>query len=129
MFDDLAPPYATIVADPPWNLGANNAGWDTTSHHKLTYATMSLDEIAALPVGSLAAKASHLYLWTVTTVLRHSFDIVEAWGFKPKQVLVWTKPGLGGGMRFRQTCEYVVFGTRGSGIPITRYDVGTWHAW
>ena len=121
--------YRTIVADPPWDLGVVNSGWKTTSNVALPYDTMTIDEIRALPVAALADRSSHLYLWTVTSVLRHSFDVVEAWGFRPKQVLVWAKPGLGSGMRFRQTCEYIIFGTRGSGIPITRHDVGTWHQW
>ena len=121
--------YRTIVADPPWDLAAVNSGWRTTSNVALPYGTMSLKEIADLDVGSLAAPAAHLYLWTVTSVLRHSFEIVEAWGFKPKQVLVWAKPGLGSGMRFRQNVEYVIFGSKGAGLPITRRDVGTWHQW
>lgn len=121
--------YRTIVADPPWDLGSVNAGWKTTSNLRLPYPTMTLDEIRALPVAALAESSAHLYLWTVTSVLRHSFEVVEAWGFKPKQVLVWCKPGLGSGMRFRQNVEYVIFGTKGSGLPITRRDVGTWHLW
>ena len=90
---------------------------------------MSLGEIRDLPVSGLAGDQAHVYLWTVTSVLRHSFEIVEAWGFEPKQILVWAKPGLGPGARFRQTCEYVIFGTRGRGLPITRRDIGTWHQW
>ena len=121
--------YQTIVADPPWDLGAVNSGWRGASNAALPYPTMSLDEIRAMPVGDYADRSAHLYLWTVTSVLRHSFEVVEAWGFQPKQVIVWAKPGLGPGMRFRQTCEYVIFGTRGPSLPITRYDVGTWHRW
>jgi N6-adenosine-specific RNA methylase IME4 len=125
----LTPPYTTIVADPPWDLAAVNAGWAGTSNARLRYSLMSLDEVKALTVAELAAPSAHLYLWTVTSVLRHSFDVVEAWGFKPKQVLVWCKPGLGSGARFRQNVEYVIFGTRGAGLPITRRDVGAWHEW
>jgi N6-adenosine-specific RNA methylase IME4 len=110
-------------------LAAVNAGWAGTSNARLRYSLMSLDEVKALPVAELAAPSAHLYLWTVTSVLRHSFDVVEAWGFKPKQVLVWCKPGLGSGARFRQNVEYVIFGTRGAGLPITRRDVGAWHEW
>lgn len=121
--------YHTVVADPPWDLGAVNTGFVTTSVVKLPYPTLTLDQIADLPVAQLAARTSHLYLWTVTAVLRHSFEIVEAWGFRPKNVLVWCKPGLGAGMRFRQTCEYVLFATRGDSVPIVRHDVGTWHLW
>jgi N6-adenosine-specific RNA methylase IME4 len=101
--------YGTIVADPPWPLGKVNSGWNTTSVVRLPYAQMSLERIAALPVKQLAARDSHLYLWTVTSVLRHTFEIVEAWGFKPKKVLVWCKPGLGSGRRFRSNAEFIVF--------------------
>ena len=125
----LNPPYSTIVADPPWALETVNAGWNGSSVAAIPYSTMSLEQIAELPVASLAAKSAHLYLWTVTSVLRHSFEIVEAWGFAPKQVLVRAKSGLGPGARFRQTCEYVVFGARGPVLPITRHDIGTWHNW
>jgi N6-adenosine-specific RNA methylase IME4 len=120
--------YGTIVADPPWPLGKVNSGWNTTSVVRLPYTQMSLERIAALPVKQLAARDSHLYLWTVTSVLRHTFEIVEAWGFKPKKVLVWCKPGLGSGRRFRSNAEFIVFGARGS-YPVQRHDVGTWHQW
>lgn len=121
--------YRTIVADPPWDLGSVNSGWNTSSNVALPYPTMTLNEIHAMDVAGYADRSCHLYLWTVTTMLRHTFGVVEAWGFKPKQVLVWAKPGLGSGMRFRQTCEYVVFGIRGPSLPIVRRDVGTWYEW
>lgn len=122
--------YRTIVADPPWDIGFNARSGEGRGGEKgLPYNTMSLDEIRALPVATLADRSCHLYLWTVTSVFRHAFSVVEAWGFQPKQILVWCKPGLGSGMRFRQNTEYVVFGTRGAGLPITRRDIGTWHQW
>jgi N6-adenosine-specific RNA methylase IME4 len=121
--------YRTIVVDPPWDLGVVNAGWRGASHAALPYPTMTLDEIAHLSVASLSAPSAHVYLWTVATMLRHSFGVIEAWGFEPRQIIVWAKPGLGVGGRFRQTCEYVVFGVRGKPLPITRHDVGTWHRW
>ncbi len=121
--------YRTIVADPPWDLGAVNAGWNGASVAALPYSTMSIEQISSLPVCEQAARASHLYLWTVTTVLRHVFDVAEAWGFQPKQILVWAKPGLGPGARFRQGCEYCLFATKGASLPITCRDVSTWHEW
>lgn len=135
VFAELSPPYSTIVADPPWDLASINSGWkhrphDPRSLYGIGYSTLSLDQIASMPVRGLASKqGAHLYLWTVTAVLRHSFAIVEAWGFRPKQVLVWAKPGLPPGRRFRQSCEYVIFGTRGPNLPITRNDIGTWFPW
>lgn len=126
----MAGTYRTIVADPPWDIGFNaRSGAGRDGERGLPYPTMTLERIAAMPVADLAERSAHLYLWTVTSVFRHTFEIVEAWGFKPKQILVWCKPGLGSGMRFRQNVEYVIFGTRGTGLPITRRDVGTWHEW
>jgi len=121
--------YATIVADPPWDLGVVNTGYVTTGLTALPYDTMSLDEIANMPIRELADSQSHLYLWAVTATLRHAFGIAEAWGFRPKNILTWCKPGLGPGRRFRSTSEYVLFADRGTSLPITRHDLGTWFSW
>jgi N6-adenosine-specific RNA methylase IME4 len=76
---------------------------------------MSLDEIAALPVKSLADQDSHLYLWTTQRFLRASFDIVAAWGFSVSATLVWCKEpkGFMGGA-YRSSVEFVHFAKRGS---------------
>jgi N6-adenosine-specific RNA methylase IME4 len=121
--------YRTIVADPPWDLGSINSGWKKGQQWGLPYETMSLEEITALPVKGLADRSCHLYLWTVAPVLRHVFGIAEAWGFKPKNVLVWKKPHPGLGLRFSQNAEYVLFATRGPNLPITRRDVTTCNEW
>ena len=120
--------FRCIVADPPWDLGKVNTGYITTGLCRLPYETMTIAEIEAIPVSDLAEKDCHLYLWAVTATLRHAFGIVEAWGFKPKNILTWSKPGLGPGTRWRATSEYILFATRGS-LPITRHDLGTWFAW
>ena len=54
--------YATILADPPWQF-QNRTGKMAPEHHRmLRYSTMTLEEIMELPVPSLAAASSHLYL-------------------------------------------------------------------
>lgn len=67
--DDLTPPYGTIVVDPPWRY-TNDRGTQTRSRAgrastvaEGNYSTMSNAEIAALPVGDLAAPECALYLW------------------------------------------------------------------
>ena len=53
--------YATIYADPPWRF-QNRTGKVAPEHKRLNrYPTMSLNEIEALPVPSIAAEKSHLY--------------------------------------------------------------------
>lgn len=58
VFDGLAGPYGTIVADPPWSYqrsGVQGAADDE-------YSTLTGDDIAALPVEQLAADDAHLYM-------------------------------------------------------------------
>jgi hypothetical protein len=50
--------FGTIYADPPWRYG-NTV---TRAAADGQYPTMSLEEIAALPIGKLAADESHLHL-------------------------------------------------------------------
>ncbi len=94
-FCDLAPPYATIVADPPWHYDARPVGGGkpgTMGEAKpFPYSTMTFEEIVALPVGLLAADDAVLWLWTTNKWLRDAFTVVDAWGFGYRQTLVWGK--------------------------------------
>jgi N6-adenosine-specific RNA methylase IME4 len=90
---------------------------------------MSLNDIADLPIGDLAADRSHLWLWATAVVLWDAPRIVRAWGFRLRYLLSWCKPGLGAGGRFRHTVEYVLFCERGRQLPITRRDLPTHFLW
>ena len=125
--------FACVVADPPWRLDTGPdvfGGTGEPGHDSLTYAQMSLDAIAALGVKALAAEDSHLYLWTTNRYLRDSYDIAEAWGFKPSVILVWCKQprGVGLGDTFRLTTEYVLFARRGN-HPHAKVIPTTWFEW
>lgn len=99
----LNPPYATIVADPPWSYGAdeqrtvrapqNPGAWSRIERGAFPYTTMDVEAIAALPVADLAAKSCWLFLWTTNRHLPISFDVLRAWGFTYRQTLVWRKTG------------------------------------
>ncbi len=55
--------FATILADPPWQF-VNRTGKIAPEHRRLSrYGTMTLDQIAGLPVGEIVAPTAHLYLW------------------------------------------------------------------
>jgi N6-adenosine-specific RNA methylase IME4 len=112
VFSELSPPYATIVADPPWPYPEGWPGWGMTAAERraLPYTSMTVDEIAALPVRSLAAREGYLFLWTTNRYLRASFDVLDAWGFTFRQAVVWCKDpqGEGPGGMFAQTTEYVM---------------------
>lgn len=136
-FAELSPPYATIVADPAWAyddgwapFGPTSHGGDQPNRRALPYSSMSVEAISALPVGDLADRSAHLYLWTTNRYLRSAFDVAEAWGFTPTQTLVWCKPpmGIGPGGAFSITTEFIVFARKGSPGQRKRVD-STWWQW
>lgn len=118
--------YRTIVADPPWQYNVAR-GLPTRGYKPSTaeahYPTMTMAEVAALPVADLAADSAHLYLWVTNPRLfgdRHSdeigpVDILRGWGFEYKTLLTWHKIGsFGVGFYFRGATEHVLFGTKGN---------------
>jgi N6-adenosine-specific RNA methylase IME4 len=107
--------------------GGNWASYNgsTTS---LPYDTMTLDEIAALPVSELLADAAHLYVWTTNRHVERTFEIVRGWGTQPSTLLTWCKApmGLGMGGAFTQTTEYVLFARRGRLRHVGKVDSSWW---
>lgn len=106
---DAGETFGTIYADPPWKYG-NQATRASTNNH---YATMTVDEIAALPVAQLAAEGCHLHLWTTNAFLFEGPRIFAAWGFEYKSCFVWVKPQMGIGNYWRVSHEFLLLGVRG----------------
>ena len=82
--------FSLIMADPPWRFltyGPKGRGRSAERH----YPTMTLDEIAALPVATLAAPDCLLWLWATNPLLPWAFEIVEAWGFEFRTAGHWVK--------------------------------------
>ncbi len=112
--------FASILADPPWRF-QNSTGKVAPEHRRLSrYGTMSLDEIASLPVARVASATAHLYLWVPNALLAEGLAVMAAWGFTYKSNIVWHKirkdggsDGRGVGFYFRNVTELVLFGVRG----------------
>ena len=98
--------FDAIVADPPWE-------YPSGTEFSLPYPSMTLDEIKALDVGSLAADDSVLWLWTTNAYLRPSFDVLDAWGFEYKNVLTWVKDRFGLGAWLRNQTEHCLLAVKG----------------
>ena len=109
--------FATILVDPPWPLQSGE------KH----YRTMSLTRIKALPVGQLAARNAHLWLWTTNALLPKAYEVAEAWGFTVRSPLTWVKfrLGLGGRYQLRNATEQLLFCTRGK-APLGSRSQPTW---
>lgn len=82
MFEELnGQTFGTIMADPPWQF-QNKTGKVAPEHKRLNrYATMTLDDICAMPVASLATDPAHLYLWVPNALLPEGLKVMAAWGF------------------------------------------------
>ena len=112
--------FATVLADPPWRF-TNRTGKMAPEHRRLSrYDTMTLDEIAGLPVAEALAPTAHLYLWVPNALLPDGLRVMQDWGFQYKSNIVWHKlrkdggsDGRGVGFYFRNVTEILLFGVRG----------------
>lgn len=120
--------YRTIVADPPWDVAAGPRSLHDPGERtrKLTYRTMTVDEISSL--SPPAEPDAHLYLWTINAHIPDAYRVAIAWGFKPSTLLVWAKnpKGRGLGGIFSIATEYVLFARRGSLSAHGRVDRNWW---
>ena len=127
--------FKTIVADPPWPMKRNSGtlypGATDTPPMKarpLDYPVMSVSDIAALPVRSVAADGCHLYLWTTQAFLRDAYAVLDAWGFKQGALLVWSKPPKGVVGTWVCSAEFCIFARRGT-LKHLRRHIGTVLHW
>lgn len=107
--------YNVITADPPWPLVRMHRKQARPNQPKvLDYPTMSIEEIAALPVGSLAQDDCVLFCWTVQKYLKEALDIVDGWGFKYRGLLSWSKTSGMCIQGIHWNVEHFIFAYRGS---------------
>ena len=130
--------FRTIVADPPWKYGAwgrapltcrpATEAYPADKIYPMAYDTMSVDEIATMPVRELAADDCDLYLWTTQKYLPESFRVVEAWGFRYCGTLAWCKTprGTGQGGLYCPTTEFLVHGRKGKMPQGKKRQDSTW---
>ena len=115
--------YKLLLGDPPWAYGAtkntNCSLWGVTQNH---YSTMSQDDLKKLPVSSITADDSMLFMWATFPNLQQGLDVMKAWGFEYKTVaFVWVKQSktsctpkkYGLGWYTRSNCEIVMLGRKG----------------
>lgn len=112
--------FGTILADPPWKF-QNSTGKMAPEHKRLyRYETMSNEDIMSMPVKEVALDQSHLYLWVPNALVETGLEVMQAWGFEYKTLLIWYKIRKDGGpdrrgvgFYFRNVTEIILFGVRG----------------
>lgn len=131
--------YRSIVVDPPWPqkgagtlAGRMGFGDATGSSKPMPYATMPVEQIAALPITQLADPIGcHLYVWTTNRFLEDALRLARGWGFSYSTTLVWAKKIMGGGTggdAFGISTEFIIYARRGNLPALTRIK-GTWFTW
>jgi N6-adenosine-specific RNA methylase IME4 len=112
--------YKTLYIDPPWpEQGGGKIKRGADRHYDL----MSLEEIAALPVSSLAdPEGCHLYLWVTNNYLRAGLDMLSKWGFEYITLITWHKDRQGLGQYFRGITEHCIFAVTKKRLPY-KYDI------
>ena len=116
--------FQTIVIDPAWDYSEEGDN-DAFGRGKPVYCSMSIEDIAALPIDKISDKNCHLYIWVTNRSLPKSFQLMDKWGFRYVTCLTWIKPHYGVGNYFRGQTEHILFGVKGQ-QPLKRHDVGTW---
>ena len=104
--------FPIIYADPAWNFSGNSAakpGKNARQH----YDCMSIKDICAIPVRSLAADNALLLMWVTAPFAELAFRVVKAWGFAYKSQLTWPKNTVAHGYWARGAHEILYICRRG----------------
>ncbi len=110
--------FGAILCDPPWDFSSFSGGGNR--HPKRHYECLSDEDIMSLPVSTISADDSSLFLWTTCPHLPFAIRLGEHWGFTYKTVAFsWMKinkdgtPFMGLGSWTRSNVELCLLFTRG----------------
>jgi len=128
--------YNIIYADPSWSFDNKKTGGSMKSGASSQYNTMSLEELKSLPVQNIAADDCVLVMWWVGAMPREALDLLEAWGFKLKNMngFDWVKltrrglPFFGMGFWTRAGSESALIATKGKPKPASHSVRAVRHA-
>lgn len=139
--------FKTLLADPPWTFN-DSGNWSSPTYeggHRpetgVVYWTMTIDDICDLGsvVKKLVDRDSFLFLWAPNAFVLdgQAQRVIEAWGFKAKQLIPWVKekregqcrecgrrdPSMGQGFHYTRVCtEQLILARRGS-AKVKRHDI------
>ena len=106
--------FDIILADPPWRYEHIRTKSRRVENH---YPTMTVGDIAVLPIASIAADDAVLFMWATNPKLPEALHVMASWGFTYRTSAVWVKPQMGMGYYFRAQHEPLLLGVRGKMRP------------
>lgn len=121
----MTAPYRTIVIDPPWPVKKVIRRVRPNQIKALDYPTMTLEEIAGLPIVDLTdPNGCHVYLWVTHKYLPIGFEIFQHWGVKYHCLLTWVKNVGFTPFSWMFSTEHVLFGRIGN-LDVLKQGVRT----
>jgi N6-adenosine-specific RNA methylase IME4 len=108
--------YKLLYVDPPWAFRTygNKKGQVPQRKAAQHYSVMSIDELKALPIDTVADKDCVLLMWIVDAHLKEALALAEAWGFTYKTLAFhWFKTRISLGHWTRKDSEFCYGFTRG----------------
>ena len=115
--------YRVVLADPPWQYSNRMPGGSGAVDH---YPTMSIAELCRLPVAEHTLPDSVLFLWVTAPIILQNpgpREVGEAWGFTPKQQIIWDKVDGTFSHYTGGNHEILTIWTRGSCLPDVPNDL------
>lgn len=140
-------PYRLCLMDPPWAFRTFNSAGKTPTSKSFReaedhYPTMSIADMAALPVGQMMAKDSAIAMWIVGSHCDAALELANGWGFTfTTDLFCWMKqrlahawqldlltgdipePRISMGYYTRKQVEMCWLFQRGRGLPVLAHDV------
>lgn len=125
--------YDVVLIDPPWAYYGQQDKWGAAAKF---YPTMTDEELVELPVPSIMADRSVMFMWATSPRLDFAIELLGHWGLHYRgMAFVWVKTKKDGvtpigaqGVRpsvVKPTCEYVIAGsTISAGRPLPLHDEG-----
>ena len=107
--------WPVVYADPPWRFATYSGGKVPQRAKTPHYHTMDLEALKALPVASVAAKNSALFMYVLDSMIPQAIEVAAAWGFDRyiKVAFVWQKERMSMGFWSRNDCELCLMFARG----------------
>jgi N6-adenosine-specific RNA methylase IME4 len=105
--------FGVVYGDPPWRFEPYSRETGLERDAANHYPVMTLADIKALEVPSIAADDCVLFLWGTSPMIEQALEVMRAWGFAYRSQFIWVKDKIGLGFWARGKHEHLLIGVKG----------------